>query len=314
MSVAYTVALCTHDHADRLVRTLADLKALRQPEAPWELLFVDNACSDGTAAMLARESWPDVWRVRTVSEVKLGLSNARNCALREAQGEYVIFIDDDETPDPDWLCAFERLIKAHSPDAFGGRIEVLFEGDRPTWLTDELLGFLGQLNRADAQVPLTEPGTSFHGGNFGVRRVACRTVGGFDPDLGRKGTDNTGGEEVDFYRRLLAGGFKVWWTSEAVIFHRIQTGKLRRGYFLDLHYRQGRMEGIRGRGSASRLPPKYLIPQLWRALRALLAQWNAGGRDATVRKEMNVAYFIGYLSGWAFGSEGKMDASWRTTS
>jgi hypothetical protein len=42
MSVAYTVALCTHDHADRLVRTLADLRELRLPEAPWELLIVDN--------------------------------------------------------------------------------------------------------------------------------------------------------------------------------------------------------------------------------------------------------------------------------
>jgi len=310
MSVAYTVALCTHDHADRLVRTLADLKALRAPDAPWELLFIDNACSDGTPSLLAGEAWPQSWHVRTLREEKLGLSNARNCALREARGEYVIFIDDDETPGPDWLCAFERLIREHAPDAFGGRIEVLFEGERPGWLTDELLGFLGELNRADSRVQLIEPGSSFHGGNFGVRRTVCQTVGAFDPDLGRKGTDNTGGEEVDFYRRLLAGGFKVWWTPDAVIFHRIQTAKLKRGYFLDLHYRQGRMEAIRRRGSASRVPPKYLVPQLWRASRAVLAQWSTGGRDATVRKEMNVAYFLGYLAGWAFGAAG--DPSLRT--
>jgi glycosyltransferase involved in cell wall biosynthesis len=300
-ALAYTVALCTHDHADRLVRTLADLRKLRQPQSPWELLFVDNACSDGTSDLLAREQWPAGWQVRVVREEKLGLSNARNCALREARGEYVIFIDDDETPDPDWLCAFERLILDRGPDAFGGRIEVMFEGERPAWLTDELLGFLGELNRADGVVELTEPGTSFHGGNFGVRRTVCEAVGAFDPDLGRKGADNTGGEEVDFYRRLRAGGFKAWWTPEAVIYHRIQTGKLRRAYFLDLHYRQGRMEAIRRRGAASRIPPRYLIPQLCRAARALLAQWGAQGRDATVRKEMNVAYFIGYLSGWAFG-------------
>jgi len=308
MSIAYTVALCTHDHADRLVRTLADLRELRAPEAPWELVVIDNACSDTTPSLLARQAWPLGWQVRVVREEKLGLSNGRNCALREARGEYVIFIDDDETPDPEWLCAFERLIRDHAPDAFGGRIEVLFEGDRPVWLTDELLGFLGELNRADAQVPLTEQGMSFHGGNFGVRRTVGQSVGAFDPDLGRKGADNTGGEEVDFYRRLLAGGFKVWWTPQAVIFHRIQADKLNRSYFLDLHYRQGRMEGIRKRGSKSRVPPKYLIPQLWRALRALLQQWSAGGRNATVRKEMNVAYFLGYLSGWAFGENAKADS------
>jgi glycosyltransferase involved in cell wall biosynthesis len=308
MSVAYTVALCTHDHADRLVRTLADLRKLHMPEAPWELLIVDNACSDATPSLLAREQWLTGWKVRVVREEKLGLSNARNCALREAQGDYLIFVDDDEAPEPDWLRAFERLIRDRAPDAFGGPIEVLFEGERPAWLTDDLLGFLGQLNRADTAVPLTEPSTSFNGGNFGVRRTACGQVGAFDPALGRKGADNTGGEEVDFYRRLLAGGFKVWWTPEAVIFHRIQATKLKRSYFLDLHYRQGRMEAIRKRGSMSRVPPKYLIPQLWRALRALLQQWSAGGRNATVRNEMNVAYFIGYLSGWAFGDNAQADS------
>jgi len=305
MSIAYTVALCTHDHADRLVRTLADLREIRVPDSPWELLIIDNLCGDATPAVLARQVWPAGWNVRVVREDKLGLSNARNCALREAQGEYLIFIDDDETPDPEWLVAFERLIRKHAPDAFGGRIEVLFEGERPAWLDDELLGFLGQLNRANQVVPLTDPGASFHGGNFGFRRKVCETVRAFDPLLGRKGTDNTGGEEIDFYRRLLAGGLKVWWTPEAVIFHRIETDKLKRSYFLDLHYRQGRVEAIRRRGSASRVPPKYLIPQLWRALRAVLAQWRAGGLNATVRQEMNVAYFLGYLSGWAFGESAR---------
>ncbi len=129
----------------------------------------------------------------------------------------------------------------------------------------------------------------------------CDRVGGFDAMLGRKGTDNTGGEEVDFYRRLLDAGFKVWWTPEAVIHHRIQAAKLERSYFLDLHYRMGRMEAIRKRGTGSRLPPRYLFGQLLRALRAVLAVARQAGRDATVRKEMNVAYFVGQIRGWVFG-------------
>ena len=302
-SIAYSVALCTHNHADRLARTLRDLRALRAPKAPWELLFVDNGCTDGTASLLRAQDWPSGWQVRVVRETKLGLSNARNCAIREAAGEYLIFIDDDETLDPDWLCAYERLIEAHAPDAFGGRIEVLFEGERPAWLTDDLLGFLGQLNRSDQVVPLSEPGTSFHGGNFGFRKTVCRRIGEFDSMLGRKGTDNTGGEEVDFYRRLLAGGFGVWWTPHAVIHHRIEADKLNRRYFLDLHYRQGRMEGLRRRGSNSRIPPGYLLPQTARAVRAVLQQWASGGINSAVRKEMNVTYFVGYILGWALGRQ-----------
>ncbi len=308
MSVAYTVALCTHNHADRLARTLDDLRSLQPPRATWELLIVDNGCTDGTPALLRSREWPAGWQVRVVREAKLGLSNARNCAIREAAGDYLIFIDDDETPDLDWLRAYERLIAAHAPDAFGGRIEVLFEGERPVWLADELLGFLGQLNRSETIAPLVAENAHFYGGNFGFHRSVCETIGDFDADLGRKGADNTGGEEVDFYRRLRAHGFSVWWTPEAVIHHRIEAAKLRRGYFLDLHYRQGRMEGSRRRGSNSRVPPKYLVPQLARAIKSAARQWAEGGSKSTVRKEMNVTYFVGYISGWAFGASSRPDA------
>jgi len=262
MSVAYTVALCTHNHAHRLQCTLVDLRALRQPAKPWELLFIDNGCTDGTVALLAGHEWPKGWRVRVAHEPKLGLSNARSRAIHEAAADYLIFIDDDETPDSGWLCAYERLIDAHAPDAFGSRIEVLFEGDRPAWLKDDLLGFLGQLRRSAEVVPLLEESTSFYGGNFGLRGAVCERIGWFDAMLGRKGADYPGGEEVDFYQRLLDAGFRLWWTPEAVIHHRIETERPNRRYFPDLHYRQGRTEGLRRRGSASRLPPAYLIPQL----------------------------------------------------
>lgn len=301
MSLAYTVALCTHDHADRLARTLADLAQLRQPQALWELVIVDNGCRDATPELLARHVWPAGWQVRVVQEQQLGLSNARNRAIAEALGEYVVFMDDDETADPDWLCAFERLIQAENPDAFGGRIRVLFEDMRPVWLKDELLGFLGELNRAEDIAPLTDPSTSFYGGNFGIRKSVCERIGLFDATLGRKGSDNTGGEEVDFYRRLLHGGYKVWWTPEAVIYHRIQAAKLERSYFVDLHYRMGRMEAIRKRGAGSRLPPLYLYGQLLRAIKAAWVVRRQSGRDATLRKQMNVAYFLGQIRGWALG-------------
>lgn len=301
MSPVYTVALCTHNHADRLARTLADLHALKQPEAAWEFLVIDNGCRDESPQILARHTWPEGWQVRVIREEKLGLSNARNRAIAEADGDYVIFMDDDETADPDWLCAYERLIRAQNPDAFGGRIRVLFEDTRPAWLKDELLGFLGELNRSDEIIQLTDPYTSFHGGNFGIRKTVCDRVGLFDDMLGRKGRDNTGGEEVDFYRRLLAAGFKVWWTPEAVIYHRIQAEKLTRGYFLDLHYRQGRVEAIRARGDRPRLPPRYLWPQLGRAYWKALSKRLSDGAEHSLRLEMNAAYFTGSVVGWLKG-------------
>jgi glycosyltransferase involved in cell wall biosynthesis len=237
-----------------------------------------------------------------VKEHKLGLSNARNRAIEEAASEYIVFIDDDETPDPNWLSAYERVILEMRPDALGGRIEVMFEaGKRPAWLQDELLGFLGRLDHGNAACRLTRPDTPIFGGNFAFRRDVFKRIGAFDTALGRKGAANTGGEDTEIYRRLIASACTVWWVPDAIIHHRIQVNKLRRGYFLDLHFRQGRTEGTRKRGCASRLPPAYLAPQLWRAIKNALAERVRHGRNTSLRKEMNVAYFLGYILGWTSG-------------
>lgn len=299
MSIFITVALCTHNHADRLARTLADLVHLQPPRQPWEFLVIDNASSDATPSLLEASGWRPVGvDVRIVREEKLGLSNARNRALLEARGEYLLFMDDDETPDPAWLQAYEQAIREYQPDALGGRIEVLFEdGVRPNWLQNELLGFLGKLDHGDARW-LTEKSTPIFGGNFAFRRNIFDRIGNFDTQLGRKGNANIGGEDTEIYRRLLEHNCQVRWVPEAIIHHRILTPKLRRGYFLDLHFRQGRMEGARKRGNNSRQPPKYLLPQIFRAYRSAITQRLTQGVDHSLRLEMNAAYFTGYLLGW----------------
>ena len=295
----FTVALCTHNHADRLVRTLADLAHLQSPNEAWEFLVIDNASSDATPDLLAAFNWrPAGVEVRIVREKKLGLSNARNRALTEARGEYIVFMDDDETPDRAWLTAYEQAIREHQPDALGGRIDVFFEdGARPHWLPDELLGFLGRLNHGEERW-LTERGTPIFGGNFAFRRNVFERLGNFDVRLGRQGTANIGGEDTEIYRRLLEHSCRVRWVPQAIIHHRIQTPKLRRGYFLDLHFRQGRIEGARERGSHSRLPPLYLVPQILRSYGRALAVRFRLGSTCSLRLEMNAAYFTGYVLGW----------------
>ena len=305
LRTSLSVALCTHNHEQRLRRTLNGLAQLVRPTCPWELLIIDNASSDGTPRLLVAPDWraPGT-SVRVVREERLGLSNARNRAIEEATGDYIVFMDDDETPDPRWLSAYEKIILAERPDALGGRIEVVFEdGERPAWLQDELLGFLGHLDHGDGARQLTALNTPIFGGNFAFRRKIFELIGAFDAELGRKGTANTGGEDTEMYRRMIRSGCNVWWVPDAIIHHRIQVDKLRRRYFLDLHFRQGRTEGMLKRGAASRMPPPYLIPQLWRALKAALSERFGRGSDASLRKEMNVAYFLGYLYGWAYGKD-----------
>jgi glycosyltransferase involved in cell wall biosynthesis len=299
--VLITVALCTHNRVERLKTTLRAMRTLRRPNAEWELLIIDNASTDGTAAYLAQAEWrPEPVPVRTVREPRLGIAHARNRAVADARGEYVLFIDDDETPHEEWLRQHETAIVQHRPDAAGGPIEVrLTGGERPKWLQPELMGFLGQLDHGPQGRLLTDETTPIFTGNAAFRRAVFDRLGAFDKSLGRRGAANYGGEDIELYERLIRAGCKVLWVPEALIYHRIEAPKLRRGYFLDLHFRSGRTEGARRRGQRSRLPPRYLYPQLLRAAGKAIGVRIQAGAAASLRSEMNVAYFLGFLAGWS---------------
>jgi len=299
----YTVSICTHNHADQLATTLPTLSALRAPASAWELLIVDNASSDATSELLARTDW-HVAGIdnRVVREEELGVANARNRAVTESRGEYVLFLDDDETPDPDWLGAMERHIDRYAPDAIGGPYRVIFEGaPRPAWLQDDLLGFLGALDHGPQAMPLTNPATQIYTGNAAFSKLALAKHGLFDPTLGRRGNNRAGGEDTEMYRRLLAAGCNLRWAPDAVIYHRIRAEKLSRRFFLDLHYEQGKLEGAIKRGRGARVPPLWSLGYLVRAFaRALRKRLREGG-DRSLRFEMNVLHAAGLLAGWAFG-------------
>jgi hypothetical protein len=49
------------------------------------------------------------------------------------------------------------------------------------------------------------------------------------------------------------------------------------------------------------MPPNYLYAQLLRAMAAVWTAFRKGGSNATLRREMNVMYFLGQILGWAFG-------------
>jgi GT2 family glycosyltransferase len=298
--VDFTVAICTHNHLDHLAVTLPALGRLLPPEGRWELLIIDNASSDGTAELLGGSSW-HVSGVdnRVVREAQLGVASARNRAALEARGDYLLFLDDDETPAPDWLQAMERHIRAGAPDAIGGPYRVVFEGaPRPAWLQDELLPFLGALDHGPTPHRLNDPSTPIWTGNAAFKLATLRAVGLFDPNLGRRGSNQAGGEDTEMYRRLVAKGCHVRWAPDAVIFHRIRATKLRRRFFLSLHFRQGMVEACRRRGNASRIPPLWLYPQLSRAILKALARRVTQGANQCLRLEMNVSYFLGYFAGW----------------
>lgn len=94
-----SVILPTYNRLQLFHRSLASV--LAQTYADIEVIVVDNASTDGTAAFLAGMADPRLRCLRLPSLV--GASAARNAALAQAHGELVAFQDDDDIWLPDKL-------------------------------------------------------------------------------------------------------------------------------------------------------------------------------------------------------------------
>jgi len=218
-----TVALCTWNRAPRLRVTLESMAALVVPPGlEWDVIVVDNASTDDTREVAL--SFADRLPLRCVHEPIAGLSNARNCAVREAAGAYIIFTDDDVLLDPDWLAAYARAF-ARWPDAdiFGGPIEPFFEGTPPSWMAEALkqMGAVyGRQDLGDAPVRLQPEnvGQGPYGANMAMRRSALGPAP-FDPAFGVKHGQYRIGEETQLIRRMLEGGSEGWWSPEPKLRH-----------------------------------------------------------------------------------------------
>ena len=99
-----TVGICTWNRAKLLDLSLGRMISMRVPDGvTWELLVVNNNSTDDTEKVLA--SYEDRLPLRTFFEAAPGKSNALNRAVGEAQGDLIIWTDDDVLVDSGWLAA-----------------------------------------------------------------------------------------------------------------------------------------------------------------------------------------------------------------
>src|SRR5947209_1930972 len=129
-----SVAICTWNRAELLDRTLAEMRNLRIPEGvEWELLIVNNNCTDMTDTVIDR--YRRQLPIRRLFEHAQGLSHGRNHALDAASGDLLIFTDDDVLVDPEWLAAYAAAAQSW-PQAtyFGGTIHHWFAVAPPAWI------------------------------------------------------------------------------------------------------------------------------------------------------------------------------------
>jgi glycosyltransferase involved in cell wall biosynthesis len=127
-----SVIICTHNpRPDYLQRCIDALRSQTFSSQGWELLLVDNR-SDEPVAERVDLSWHPVARI--VREETPGLTAARLRGIRESKGNLLVFVDDDNVLDPDFL-----EVAQHTSDespflgSWSGQCRPAFEIKPPEW-------------------------------------------------------------------------------------------------------------------------------------------------------------------------------------
>ena len=127
-----SVIVCTHNpRGDYFARTLAALAAQTLPASAWELVGVDNR-SKTPLAPRTDVTWQP--NARIVREDTLGLTPARLRGIREARTGLLVFVDDDNVLDPDYLAVALRVAREQPHlGAWSGQCIPSFETEPPAW-------------------------------------------------------------------------------------------------------------------------------------------------------------------------------------
>lgn len=98
MAVVFSLVIPTFNRCEALRLTLERLQAVEFPCAAFEVLVVDDGCTDDTPQIL--ESFAGKLPLRVFRQNNGGAAAARNRGIRESRGLYCLFIDDDVLASP----------------------------------------------------------------------------------------------------------------------------------------------------------------------------------------------------------------------
>jgi hypothetical protein len=169
--------ISTYNRRQVTLDTLRHVKQCGLNADAFEVLVVDNASKDGTADAIARR-FPSVRLVRLKRNRG---SCAKNAALPQARGRFIVFLDDDSYPQPGSVTRMIRKFETHPRLGAAVFTVTLPDGSRECSAYPDV----------------------FIGCGTGFRRRALAQVGGLPDDFFMQA------EEYDLSLRLLQGGWDV---------------------------------------------------------------------------------------------------------
>jgi glucosyl-dolichyl phosphate glucuronosyltransferase len=222
--IRITAVICTYNRYDVLPKAIKSLKNQTLDRDLYRILVVDNS-PDFEYATCVQTTYQFPPFIEYLIEETPGLSNARNVAAKRCGTEFIAYMDDDAIATPGWLenilAGFVRF--GQEAAVLGGKVEPIWEDERPDWLDDSLLGFVSAVNWG-GETRIANEGEWFAGTNIAFRTQEILDCGGFEVSLGRNGGGSVllSNEELKLLDQLKAKGKLAIYVPEAEVSHLVE--------------------------------------------------------------------------------------------
>ncbi len=247
MERGISVVICCYNSELKIRKVLTCLQnqSLKH-HIDWEVLMVDNASTDGTAAV-ARESWKmEGVNLRVVNEPNPGISHARRRGIEDARYEIISFVDDDNWVESEWIQkVFDTMYSDLEIGIMGGLGIASFEGAPPSWF-DRYESSYAVGPQGDKS---GERKACLYGAGMNIRKSTWDNLKqkGFNFQLtGRKGNLLSSGEDFELSQAVILSGQKLYYCADLSFRHFMPSGRLTWDYLVRLTGSFGRSEPISG--------------------------------------------------------------------
>jgi len=263
-----SIVICSRNRSADVLECLEALMPQIGPQA--EVILVDSASDPKNKAEMAKLAilFPAVNLTRVDQP---GHSLARNRGVRLAVGDWVVFLDDDAVPFPDWLEKLLAAVAAASPAQ-----AVIGGGIHPRWpdgMSGEHLSKRWKmfLSLAEGDRPgSVADGYAVNGANYAIRRHVLLDIGGFSEKLGRVGGSLISGDDCLVTEKVLHAGLAAGFDPAFKVYHKISRERLKISWILRRTFSEGISE-IRIFQSRDLPLPTHLRPiKLFASLPVLL--------------------------------------------
>jgi glycosyltransferase involved in cell wall biosynthesis len=218
-----SVCVCTFKRENLLRLLLAKLEKQRTEGLfTYSIVVADNDSTESAKGVVADFGSTHRLAVTYCVEPQQNIALARNMAFQHASGDFIAFIDDDEYPADDWLCALFKTCEAYGVEGVLGPVIPYYEFEPPQWVKKG--GFFDRPTyKTGYKLNWAESRTS----NGLIRRSILSGVGApFGSEF------DTAGEDVDFFRRMMEKGCAFIWCNEAIVYEEVPSSRCNRSYLL----------------------------------------------------------------------------------